>query len=394
MKRILTILLALVMTICLVNLNNSYTKAEENANPQLYFEKGDNGYSFYTKNGATTTEYTTGKGTTWSVRGDDNHPILELHGFSYTSDNDQTRVLSLYPHTPNVELTIEVYGENSFISSASGDHLGYVWQFSKSTYASFSKVEIVGMTSDAKLNLKHTGATTKRQNTIATVLGITADGGALNDLTFKDITFNIDLNDPAELQYSNPPAFGNAMGISVGIINKLTIDNSIVSINAGKTEVSLPVVPGTTVVKPCFSITNDAAKDDSISLIGNSKLILSGTLCATYATDLSKLLSSPQISYKAYTSMDGKPGSEASDIKYETFTLITGFDIPTYTNGKDAPNKLPIKRLEITSGESKPVDPSPSKKDESCEKVIGPTWHWNESKGICEDVGVVGTATR
>jgi len=38
--------------------------------------------------------------------------------------------------------------------------------------------------------------------------------------------------------------------------------------------------------------------------------------------------------------------------------------------------------------------PSPSKKDESCEKVIGPTWHWNNSKGICEDYGVVGTATR
>jgi len=38
--------------------------------------------------------------------------------------------------------------------------------------------------------------------------------------------------------------------------------------------------------------------------------------------------------------------------------------------------------------------PSPSKKDESCEKVIGPTWHWNNTKGICEDVGVVGTATR
>jgi len=38
--------------------------------------------------------------------------------------------------------------------------------------------------------------------------------------------------------------------------------------------------------------------------------------------------------------------------------------------------------------------PSPSKKDESCEKVIGPTWHWNNDKGICEDIGVVGTKTR
>jgi len=39
--------------------------------------------------------------------------------------------------------------------------------------------------------------------------------------------------------------------------------------------------------------------------------------------------------------------------------------------------------------------PSPSDpKDESCEKVIGPTWHWNNDKGICEDYGVVGTSTR
>lgn len=34
------------------------------------------------------------------------------------------------------------------------------------------------------------------------------------------------------------------------------------------------------------------------------------------------------------------------------------------------------------------------KKDESCEKVIGPSWHWNNTKGICEEVSVVGTYTR
>jgi len=37
--------------------------------------------------------------------------------------------------------------------------------------------------------------------------------------------------------------------------------------------------------------------------------------------------------------------------------------------------------------------PTPSK-DETCEKVIGPTWHWNNKKGICEDTGVVRTYTR
>lgn len=41
-----------------------------------------------------------------------------------------------------------------------------------------------------------------------------------------------------------------------------------------------------------------------------------------------------------------------------------------------------------------PVQPDPEKKDESCEKVIGPTWHWNNTKGVCEDTGVVGTYTK
>jgi len=41
-----------------------------------------------------------------------------------------------------------------------------------------------------------------------------------------------------------------------------------------------------------------------------------------------------------------------------------------------------------------PSTPEPQPKDESCEKVIGPSWHWNNDKGICEDYGVVGTYTR
>jgi len=39
--------------------------------------------------------------------------------------------------------------------------------------------------------------------------------------------------------------------------------------------------------------------------------------------------------------------------------------------------------------------PTPTpKKDESCEKVIGPTWHWNNKKGICEDSGSVKTHSK
>lgn len=41
------------------------------------------------------------------------------------------------------------------------------------------------------------------------------------------------------------------------------------------------------------------------------------------------------------------------------------------------------------------ANPSPeSKKDESCEKVVGPTWHWNNTKGVCEEYALVRTSTR
>jgi len=50
--------------------------------------------------------------------------------------------------------------------------------------------------------------------------------------------------------------------------------------------------------------------------------------------------------------------------------------------------------FDIVISIEKAKGPSPVVKDESCEKVIGPTWHWNNAKGICEDYGVVGTATR
>jgi len=36
----------------------------------------------------------------------------------------------------------------------------------------------------------------------------------------------------------------------------------------------------------------------------------------------------------------------------------------------------------------------PTVKDESCEKVIGPTWHWNNTKGVCEEYTLVRTNTR
>jgi len=39
-------------------------------------------------------------------------------------------------------------------------------------------------------------------------------------------------------------------------------------------------------------------------------------------------------------------------------------------------------------------DPTPDPTYESCEKLYGPTWHWNEPKGICEEYATVGTSTR
>jgi len=65
---------------------------------------------------------------------------------------------------------------------------------------------------------------------------------------------------------------------------------------------------------------------------------------------------------------------------------------------KDQTGGTAVKYLELNGWkdpEPTPAPtPDPSPKDESCEKVIGPSWHWNNDKGICEDYGVVGTATK
>jgi len=80
---------------------------------------------------------------------------------------------------------------------------------------------------------------------------------------------------------------------------------------------------------------------------------------------------------------------------------VTGAPVGTFkvNSGTEAsPNWVVARYTKITPiqkpSPTPTPSPSPSKKDESCEKVIGPTWHWNNTKGICEDYGVVGTYTR
>jgi len=88
----------------------------------------------------------------------------------------------------------------------------------------------------------------------------------------------------------------------------------------------------------------------------------------------------------------------SNNLKVGKFEVITGY----YFNSFIDSNSKPVLNVKVVcdapyvpAPDPTPTPSSdPSTKDESCEKVIGPTWHWNNDKGICEDYGVVGTSTR
>lgn len=56
------------------------------------------------------------------------------------------------------------------------------------------------------------------------------------------------------------------------------------------------------------------------------------------------------------------------------------------SNGIEIPHRL---IMSYKKYEPLPEDP----KDESCEAKIGPTWHWNNTKKVCEEVALVATST-
>jgi len=71
---------------------------------------------------------------------------------------------------------------------------------------------------------------------------------------------------------------------------------------------------------------------------------------------------------------------------YQTYLCMPEFNDGSYLQSKDT--------LVISETLKKKTNSDQQTKDESCEKVIGPTWHWNNTKGVCEEYTLVRTNTR
>jgi len=195
---------------------------------------------------------------------------------------------------------------------------------------------------------------------------ITAGGYGNGGITaFGNLTF-----DNANVSVNIPTGANDCVGINLSDNKELTINNSNLTLkNEGSSSTCLRVTP------------------EKMVLNGNSSLIATSTDATRGAIQFHGNVTTVTIpGYKILVSanVDGSikqaPTLQYDGTKYTN--LYAGTNIAKYVEiVKDVPTPTPT--------------PSPSQpKDESCEKVIGPTWHWNESKGICEDYGVVGTSTR
>jgi len=60
------------------------------------------------------------------------------------------------------------------------------------------------------------------------------------------------------------------------------------------------------------------------------------------------------------------------------------------------PDNKPVDQTKtfVAQWKPAPVETVEEVKDERCEVVIGPTWHWNNDLGVCEEYTVVATSTR
>jgi len=184
----------------------------------------------------------------------------------------------------------------------------------------------------------------------------------------------------------------NYLGSINGNGNKLTItsgDNSIFfTLTSPHTLAFTNVIAKITATGNYSQAISDYVL--SVTFDDDAELILSGKNNNYGAISIAEQPTSTPKTLKGSINADGLPLTDA--------VQWVANDPNTYAIN-DGGSWKPCKYLEINKKEQ-PVPPKPeptpdpSPKDESCEKVIGPTWHWNNDKGICEDYGVVGTSTR
>jgi len=334
MKKLLTLLLTLVMAVCLVNLNYNHTKAESNADYPIYLGKNNSGvYGVYADSTCSTT-YTGSYATNITVS-DTVNGVYVIENLDMTNPNGNCI-------TVTANATIKYKGTNTITSKASGVYGDPTIQNSNGANITIQKYD----DNNNSLTI---------DNQVYSNAGILMSGGT--------ITF-VDGN--VKMKRGGLETVG---GNSISLTNNAKLIVNDANIELESTQYGIFVL--------------DSLSDVSISSSG-SILVKCGESAITINENKPDFLSG----YVIKASKD-KTGSNPTDgiFKYNSphTKLYDGDDVAQYAY--------------ITKNTPVPPQPTPSPsepvvKDESCEKVIGPTWHWNNEKGVCEEYATVGTATR
>jgi len=328
MKKVLILLLALVMTECLVNLNSSSTKAEDNATPLTFTCLDTN---------ACAIEFA------WSQGSDVQYKTT---GTATPSASDWA-----------------AYTKNTTITLYNGDTISFRANNIKTLSGANNHFAISG-------NTKASGDVTSLTNGIGGDVPLNISG--CYDSMFYDCSGLITAPNLPSTTLSNGcyyQMFGNTSIVEAPLLPATTLAQTCYSgmfINCDSLT-TLPVLPATTLTNYCYEMMFNDCDNVKVSLTQDAEYLYSYRI-PTNGTGI--------VGAGSVNSMFGGTGG--------SFTGNPSINTTLYTT------KKPIAPPEPPQPEPTPSQP----KDESCEKVIGPTWHWNNDKGICEEYATVGTSTR
>jgi len=340
MKKLLSILLTLVIAVCLVNLKSSFAKADTEGIVLGYHM--NTGYGVYTDASCTTKYNGTYKDNITCANSSE--PIFKFSGLN-TSPTEA--LISV-----NVDATIIIDGENKIVNSTEGYGLIYIQDGNKVVMKSKGGANdklIVESNGISEGLVKIGGQLTLESGKYEFIATGNMSHGAFQ-VTNNGLLIIGNANLVCKHNGSNGQNFCEIKNIN-GL--KFNGNGSLIATNNENNA-------GSAIV---YLVTEDAEGAlDGVDIIASENT-------------------------------DGS-SSENGVLKYETdLPALMGQNATRFCVGSKTGNLA--KYIKLSKKQTPTPSPSePVVKDESCEKVIGPTWHWNESKGICEEYSTVGTSTR
>jgi len=331
MKKLLTLLLTLVMVICLVNLNVNHTKAEDNATPLTFTCVGDGCIIRFGWQSGDNVQYKT----TGSV--------------SEPADNWTSYTKNKEIYLLENGATISFRANNIKTSQDSTEHFVFSGD-----------------------NMEASGDVTSLTN------GIGGDAPLNIDNCYSYMFDNCE-------KLTTAPNLPSTT-LSKECYKKMFCETSIVE---------APVLPATTLSEGCYSYMFEGCNAlTTLPALPAKNLIEDCYYSMFYDCANVKVSITQDVGYTFpyRIPINGTGTMESASSVNNMFVATTG----PFTGTPEINKTYYVVNEPIAPPVPPQPEPTPdsSPKDESYEKVIGPTWHWNNDKGICEDYGVVGTYTR